>query len=274
MIFKLLDPSKSSKDSDPRQGSIKAPEPDPKLLERLARQQREDQKGVLEARSRLTLSYQAFLTQLNNTYRMKSAQQRTRIESTYEMWAAFFELLKQQFKETWDFFGVVQEDVEGWHRVAPAGDQTSYISVGREGYSFAAGIEMNTKRGAPFPKKWLVVSLAHSTSYLAGIGDERLVGRPDTPDENLVGLARCTARDTDAQEAGAEELRRRILNSPLVFTLSSAERGQHMTSLPISALEKHTLTEMCQKLLIALTHDDLKPLHQLLPHAEPLPLLK
>jgi hypothetical protein len=273
-MFKFLTQRQSDKDSqkDTEKGSSR--EPDPKLLARLARQDAADRKGVEDARNRLGAAYQNFLDQLNTAYKVKQAHQRVRVEADYAAWASFYELLKAEFKEAWDFFGVVQADVEGWHRVAPAGDQTSFVAIGREGYSFAAGIEQNSKRGAPFPKKWMTISLGHSTSYLSGIGDERLIGRQDIPEDELCGLDGCSSKSLDEQEKGAQELKKRITMHQLVFTLSSQEHGQHTTTLPVSVLREHSLTELAQKLLIALTNDDIQGLQKLLPTAPPLLLSK
>lgn len=273
-MFKFLTQRQSDKDSQRDADKGYTREPDPKLLARLARQNAADKKGVEDARNRLDAAYQNFLEQLNTAYKVKQAHQKARIESAYGAWASFYELLRAEFKEAWDFFGVVQADVEGWHRVAPAGDQTSYVAVGREGYSFAAGIEQNSKRGAPFPKKWMTISLGHSTSYLSGIGDERLVGRQDFPEDELCGLEKCTPKSSDDQEKGAQELKKRITMHQLVFTLSSQERGQHTTTLPVSVLQEHSLTELAQKLLVALTNDDIQGIQKLLPSAPPLLLPK
>lgn len=258
----------SNRSSEPR--STETDQADPKLLARLARQKAADIKGVEEARDKLSSAFQGFLEQLNVAYKLKQSDQRSRIAANYHAWAVFFELIKAEFKSAWDFFGVVEADVDGWHRVAPAGDQSSYLAVGREGYSFAAGIEQNVKRGAPFPKKWLTISLGHSTSYLDGIGDERLVGRIDVPEEFLIGLASCNGKTLDEQEKGSEELRKRITQHNLVFTMSSVAAGQHTTSIPVSVLEKHSLAELAQQLLVALTNDDLASIAKLLPSAQPL----
>lgn len=258
----------SNRGSDPR--SAESMEADPRLLARLARQKEADIQGVKEARDKLSTAFQGFLDQLNVAYKLKQSDQRSRIAANYQAWAGFFELIKAEFKAAWNFFGVVEADVEGWHRVAPAGDNSSYLAVGREGYSFAAGIEQNVKRGAPFPKKWLTISLGHSTSYLDGIGDERLVGRTDIPEETLIGLAECKGKNLDEQEVGSEELRRRITQHNIVFTMSSAAAGQHTTALPVSVLEKHSLAELAQQLLVALTNDDLASIAKLLPAAQPL----
>jgi hypothetical protein len=272
MIFKLLEPKRTDGDKETNQQSPKPAEPDPKLLIKLALQQAADKQGVSSARLQLSEAYRSFLGQLNTAYQAKNASQRIRVEANYQAWAAFFELLKKNFKEAWDFFGVVQEDVEGWYRVAPAGKEVGLIALGKEGYSFAAGVEQNTSRGVPFPKKWLTVTLAHSTSFASGIGDERMIGRVGLPDNDLVGLEKCTGKSGDVQEEAAEELCARITRFPLVFTLSSESRGQHTTAVPISVLETHTITELCQPLLVALTNDDLKPMKQLLPFAEQLKL--
>jgi hypothetical protein len=55
--------------------------------------------------------------------------------------------------------------------------------------------------------------------------------------------------------------------------LSSEKRGQHLTKVPVTALGTHTLAEMVQPLLIALPHDDVSDVTELLPTAERL-LLK
>jgi hypothetical protein len=99
-----------------------------------------------------------------------------------------------------------------------------------------------------------------------------MVGRVDPIDENLVGLERCTAKSGDYQEEGALALKNRTTNFPLVFTLSSEAHGQHMTQVPVSALEKYTLAEMVQPLIVALTHDDIRKATDLLPTSQRLML--
>lgn len=271
MIFKLLNSVRgNNQGQDSRQGGYK---PDPEALARYARLQEKDREGINAARQRLSEAYQAFLGQLDKAYKVKGANQRLRIEANYAVWAALFELLKENFEDLWSFLGVVDADVEGWFRVSPTGSPLGFMAVGREGYSFAAGIEQNSKRGAPFPKKWLTVSLAHATGYACGIGDERIVGRVEPMDENLVGLDKCTGKVGAHQEEGSILLKNKGTNFPLVFTLSSEAHGQHLTQVPVTALEKYTLAEMVQPLLIALTHDDVEDVTGLLPTTQRL-LLK
>jgi hypothetical protein len=242
-------------------------------LERAMQLRAQDRKAVDAARERLSNAYQQYLGQLNQMYKVKNAEQRQRIEAHYAVWAAFFELLKHNFQDLWAFLGVVEADVEGWFRIAPTGSDLGFMAIGREGYSFAAGIEQNSKRGAPFPKKWLTVSLAYTTSYSSGIGDERMVGREGSMTAELVGLNRCTGKDADRQEEGAHGLLERTTQFPLVFSLCSETHPKHTTQVPVSILEKYTLTELCQPLLVALTHDDVEAMKKALPSAERL-LLK
>jgi hypothetical protein len=92
-------------------------------------------------------------------------------------------------------------------------------------------------------------------------------------DENLVGLDKCTGKVGAHQEEGSILLKNKGTNFPLVFTLSSEAHGQHLTQVPVTALEKYTLAEMVQPLLIALTHDDVEDVTGLLPTTQRL-LLK
>ncbi len=271
MVFKLLNSVRGNPTS--QKSETLAPQaPDPEALARIARLKAEDRQAVDSARQRLSDAYQNFLGQLDKAYKTKNAEQRLRIEANYAVWAALFELLKGNFKDLWAFLGVVDADVEGWFRISPSGSPIGYMTIGREGYSFAAGIEQNSRRGVPFPKKWLTVSLAHTTGYASGIGDERMVGRVDPIDENLVGLEKCSGKIGDHQEEGALALKNRATNFPLVFTLSSETHGQHMTQVPVSALEKYTLAEMVQPLIVALTHEDLRKATDLLPTSQRLML--
>lgn|GEM_PF-3088633 len=275
MVFKLLNSVRGGvTNQDARQDvTTNIPKgPDPESLARMARLRAEDKQAVDAARQRLNEAYQNFLGQLDKAYKAKNAEQRVRIEAHYAVWAALFEMLKENFKDLWAFLGVVDADVEGWFRISPTGSPLGFMAIGREGYSFAAGIEQNSKRGVPFPKKWLTVSLAHSTGYASGIGDERMIGRVDPVDENLVGLSCCTAKSPDHQEEGALALKNRATAFPLVFTLSSEAHGQHTTQVPVSALEKYTLAEMVQPLILALTHDDLRKATDLLPTSQRLML--
>jgi hypothetical protein len=274
MVFKLLNSVRAkTTNQEPQQRTVAAPTaPNPEALARIARQRAEDRQAVNAARQGLSDAYQIFLGQLDKAYKTKNAEQRLRIEANYAVWAALYELLKGNFKDLWSFLGVVDADVEGWYRISPTGSPLGFMTIGREGYSFAAGIEQNSKRGVPFPKKWLTVSLAHANGYAAGIGDERVVGRVEPIDENLVGLERCTGKIGDHQEEGALALKNRATSFPLVFTLSSETHGQHMTQVPVSALEKYTLAEMVQPLIVALTHEDLRKATDLLPTSQRLKL--
>jgi hypothetical protein len=266
-MFKFLDQGRKSNAQDNRGDVVRDAKADLDALARTARRHAEDQRGVDDARRRLTEAYQSFLGQLDKLYKAKNLAQRSRIEANYEVWAAFFELLKTNFQDLWSFLGVIQADVEGWHRVSPTGSELGFMDIGKEGYVFAAGIEQNDRKGAPFPKKWLTVTVAYTTSFISGIGDERMLGRKTPINDDLTGLADCTEKGMDAQERGAEEMKNRALAYPLVFTLCSETRGQHTTELPVTALETHSLSELCQPLLVALTNDDLKNVSQLLPDA-------
>jgi hypothetical protein len=272
-MFKFLSRQTGSTDRASTPTAAARPGVDAELLARLAKAAIADRRGTDEARLRLTDAYQLFLGQLDKVYKAKHAEQLGRIEANYAVWAAFYELMKQNFKDLWDFLGVVQADVEGWHRVSPTGSPQGFMTVGREGYSFSAGIEQNEKRGAPFPKKWITVSLAHNASYPTGIGDERMLGLVDPVSDDLLGLDRCQGKSGDSQEASAIELKKRALAYPLVFTIYSEAKGQHMSEIPVSKLETFSLTELCQALLVALTNDDLEEARKLLSAPEPL-LLK
>lgn len=271
MFLKLLSSARGGdKGQDSRQGGFRL---DPEEIARYARREAKDREGINAARQRLSDAYQTYLGQLDKAYKIKAANQRARIEANYAVWSALFELLKENFEDLWSFLGVVDADIEGWFRVSPTGSPLGFMAIGREGYSFAAGLEQNSKRGAPFPKKWLTVSLAHASGYACGIGDERAVGRVEPIDEDLVGLERCTGKSADQQEDGSLLLKNKGTSFPLVFTLSSEKHGQHLTQVPVTALGTHTLAEMVQPLLIALTHDDVSDVTALLPTAERL-LLK
>lgn len=272
MIFKLDRRKAESKSAD-RSDERKRSQVDQLLLEKMAKARAADKQAIEVARERLSGAFQDFLGQLDQIYKTKEAEQLARTEANYEVWASFYELLKQNFKELWAFFGVVQSDVQGWHRTSPSGSPLGYVHITKEGYSFTAGLEQNEKKGAPFPKKWLTVTLAHATGYLSGIGDERLLGRTSPIDENLVGLARCTAIKGDKQEQASKLLKERIDDFPIIFTLSNETKGQHTTKVPISALQKFTLAEMCQPLIVALTHDDIEGATKLLPSEQQLKLL-
>jgi hypothetical protein len=272
MFSRFLDHLRRDTSSKENSERLAAAKTDPEKIAQMARAAAADQRAIQEARSRLTGAYQHLLQHMDQVYRSQEAEQRARIEANYEVWASFFELIKTNFRDAWAFFGVVQADVHGWYRTSPTGSQYGYISPGRGGYSFAIGLEQNDKKGAPFPKKWLTVSLAHSTSYEAGIGDERVIGRPAPINDELVGLAGCTEIARDKQEGGSRILKAKVEEFPLVFTLCNENKGQHMTQVPLSALQRYTLTELCQPLLVALTNDDLKGAVALLPTAKRLQL--
>lgn len=272
MIFKL-DRGKRESGSTERSDDRKLSQVDQLLLEKMAKAHAADKKAIEEARERLSGAFQDFLGQLDRIYKTKEAEQLARTEANYEVWASFYELLKQNFKELWAFFGVVQSDVQGWHRTSPSGSPLGYVNITKEGYSFTAGLEQNEKKGAPFPKKWLTVTVAHATGYLSGIGDERLLGRTGSIDENLVGIARCTAIKGDKQEQASKLLKARIEDLPIIFTLSNETKGQHTTRVPTSTLQKFSLAEMCQPLIVALTNDDMGRATKLLPTEQQLRLL-
>jgi hypothetical protein len=272
MLFRLLNQIRRDAPSKESTSRLATQKNDPDRIAQLARAAAADQRAIDDARLRLSGAYLSLLQQMDQVYKSQDAEQRARIEANYEVWASFFELIKTNFKDAWAFFGVVQHDVHGWYRTAPTGSPYGFLAPGRSGYSFAIGLEQNSKKGAPKPKKWLTVSLAHSSSYEAGIGDERLVGRPAPITDELAGLAACKDIARDKQEDGSRILRDKVEEFPLVFTLSNESNGQHRTEVPLSALQRYTLTELCQPLLAALTNDDLNGAVALLPTAKRLQL--
>jgi hypothetical protein len=272
MLFRLLNQVRRDASSKESTSGLTVEKHDPDKIAQMARAAAADQRAIQDARARLSGAYQNLLQHMDQVYKSQDAEQRARVEANYEVWASFFELIKTNFKDAWAFFGVVQADVHGWYRTAPTGSPYGFMAPGRSGYSFAIGLEQNSKRGAPRPKKWLTVSLAHAASYEAGIGDERLIGRPAPITDELVGLAGCNDISRDKQEDGSLILKGKVEEFPLVFTLSNESNGQHTTQVPLSALQRYTLTELCQPLLVALTNEDLKAATALLPTAKRLQL--
>jgi hypothetical protein len=92
-----------------------------------------------------------------------------------------------------------------------------------------------------------------------------MLGRTSPIDENLVGIARCTALAGDKQENASKQLKAKTEDVPIIFTLSNETKGQHTTQVSTAMLQKFSLAEMCQPLLLALTNDDLAAAQNLLP---------
>ncbi len=249
-----------------RPATAREPTPEDKL--RAAQEQAAREAGLREARARLGQSYHAFLKRIDQVQKLKGAQLQVKTEADYQVWVSFFEMMKRQFKDLWDFLGLLDQEVTDWYRVAPNGGPWDFLGISREGYSFAAGIELNRKRNAPFPRKWLTVCLGHSLGGPNGIGDERMLGRKGAMDGKLVGLEHCRASDPEKQAEAAAELRRRAFETPLVFGMYSEGVGQEFTKVPVTVLAEHSLEELFQVLYAALNRDALAELPKLLPQCE------
>ena len=124
------------------------------------------------------------------------------------------------------------------------------------------------------PKKWLIVSLAHSDHWVAGLGDERRLGRPEPIDDILIGLKKCNPKDLDKAFVAARELRRRAENTPLMFQMYDRKIGQRGVKVPLSVLEKRSLVELCKGLFLALNKDVLDDISAHLPAGVKIELLK
>lgn len=186
------------------------------------------------------------------------------IQTDYQIWADTYNFVHKEFSELWDFFNLIENDSEGWFRVAPKGTQT-FIDINEQGYSFSAGVEENHSRGAPMPKKWMIVSLAHSDHWVSGLGDERRLGRHEPIDDQLIGLKKCNPRDLERARHGAKELRRRAEETPLVFQMYSEKIGQRGVKVPLAVLHSRSLVELCKGLFMALNKDLLDDLIAHLP---------
>ena len=262
-LDKLKSPSKETQQA--RQDKAPAStQPSPQDLAKQAA----DAQAVRQARSRLSTAFLSFLNRLDIVQKLNAEQMRERIEADYEVWLAFFEMIKGEFKDLWDFLGVVEQDVQGWFRAAPHGGPWDFLGHSREGYNFAACIEQNHKAGAPFPKKWLMVSLGYEASWNNGIGDERMLGSTGPISDTPGGLKSCKGKTLEEQMRAAEELKRRATETPLIFQMYSEKVGQKIARLPVSVLENRSLTDLCKGLFTALNNDVLTDFAQLLPEAQ------
>lgn len=199
--------------------------------------------------------------------------QQQEIQNDYEIWEEAYNLVHQQFSELWDFFNLIEHDSEGWLRVAPKGTKT-FIEINDEGYSFSAGVEKNGIRGAPLPERWLIVHLAHSDHWTAGLGDERNLGRPEPINDKLIGLKNCNPKNLDKAILAARELRRRAEETPLVFQMFSEKVGQRGAKVPLSVLKNHSLVDLCKGLFLALNKDLLDDFTTYLPKGIKIELLE
>ena len=248
------------------------PQPDVKAETEKALQTDRNVRGVEQAKAKLKAGYKTFLKHMDENQKLRTEQNRVKIEQDYQVWVFFFEMMKRQFRDLWDFLGVVESEVEGWFRIAPNGGPWDFLGITREGYNFAAGVEQNTRSHAPFPKKWLMVSLACGRGWPNGIGDERMLGRKQPITEDLVGLEKLEGKADDMQVKAAAELRKRTKKFPLIFEMYSEKVGQKCARIPLSVLDQHSLTELCQGLFLALNNDELPDLQKLLPEGKRLEL--
>ena len=264
-LGKLKSPPKETREAR----EDKAPISPEQAAQDMARQAA-DAQAVRQARGRLSTAFISFLNRLDIVQKLNADQMREKVEADYQVWLAFFEMMKGEFKDLWDFFGVVEQDVEGWFCAAPHGGPWDFLGHSREGYNFAACIEQNHKPGAPFPKKWLMVSLGYEASWSNGIGDERMLGSNEPVSDTPRGLASCKGKTLEEQLKAAEEMKKRVTEMPLVFQMYSEKVGQKVAQVPVSALESRSLTELCKGLFTALNKDVLTDFAQLLPEGQKL----
>ena len=216
-------------------------------------------------RSKLSTTFRSILSRLNTVQEIEWRSAEQRIESDYAEWSDYYRSLRKQFEELWDFFAVIEKDAGGWFRVAPNGGPWEFIGASTEGYNFAAGVEKNFRPGAPFPEKYLIVSIGYSTAYPTGIGDERMLGRASALSPELVGLHACTALNPRLREEAARKLKNKITEHPLMFQMSSKKVGQKAATVPVSILKTKSLVDLCQGLFVALNKDLLEDPQTYLP---------
>ena len=210
--------------------------------------------------------FDEFLDCMNEVEGQKKESLQKQLEHDYGYWAERFELLKYHFQEAWNLFGDIENDVEGWYRAAPNGGQWGYMAHCRQGYSFAAAIERNHRKGAPNASKWVSVTFACNTGCGAkGIGCETGLGREGKISDELVGLSGCSEPDLRKKAKAAERLVKTIDQYQLIFELNNKEIGQQQTRLNLEILNSHSLVELCERLFIALNNDELQKFGDSLP---------
>jgi len=149
--------------------------------------------------------FELFLGALNGaeerrTNRVKVAT-KNRLQRNCDTWSKYFHILREQFEETYDLFGTIQDRVNGWTRSKLPTDDTGGIGICDNGYYFMAEVEYTggedrpemTKLGFCEARKRLLVSFGwymdrlspeEVTAYFLGGVGRRSMGEDGIGDES------------------------------------------------------------------------------------------
>ena len=211
-----------------------------------------------------------FLGCLNEVEAHKEEQIRAELAVNYRKWADTFYFLKREFDAVWNVFDKIERDTTGWFRASPNCGQWGALGHCRDGYNFAAAVERNHRRAAPFPSKWVSVSFAYGDEAHRGFGDECPLGRSGDISDDLCGLEGCRDKTIVQQLQASRALLKTLGRHKITCGLYSEKIGQQFTTLDMNVLEEHSLADLCEKLFIALNNDELAEIVGELPFESPL----
>lgn len=198
---------------------------------------------------------------------LEEAQQRDErevledIKSSYHLWAESYELLKSQFHDAWGLFLEVEDTIEGWFQASPNLGRWGPVGVDKFGYTFAAGVAKNYRRGAPLSEKSITVTFGMEMPK-TGIGDERWLGRQAPISDMLTGLGNCSGKSVAEQYVASKKLLHQLQNSKFHFRMNHKDIGQKTSVLGIEILEENSLREICKGLFVGLNKDIMPSIDQ------------
>lgn len=205
-----------------------------------------------------------FLTQVENE---KQKNDLSELNDNYMVWASCFEMLKVEFEKLWTFFKGIESETNGWYCVSPSLARWNALGHSRGGYNFSACIMKNFDRDAPNSEKSLTITYAFE-SFSDGMGDEMALGRQTEISEELVGLKNCNPTDVVKQLEDVKRLANLCTKTKLSFRLNHKNYGQESTKLDINVLRDHSLTDLAEKLFMALNNDIILNFNKVLPNKE------
>jgi hypothetical protein len=200
-----------------------------------------------------------FLESLKAKDIAKAQELEAELEHYYAAWADIFQVAHRSFSEIWDVLNLIEKESVGWFRVSPKANQ-SFLSITEFGYSFSAGIEQNHSKGAPMPSKFILISFGHSDHWSNGIGDERVLGRPEPIDDTLIGLKACKPKDKLKALENCKAMLAKAAQTDLVIQIYSKALGQRGVRVSLLDLKSNNLTQMLKGLFLGLNADNIKDL--------------
>lgn len=191
----------------------------------------------------------------------------------YLIWATEYEYLKQEFTAAYALFCEIEDLVQGWFVESPNLGQWRPVGQSSHGYTFAACISKNHRRGAPFPEKSLSITFGLS-ELRPGIGDETWLGRQTPISDVLTGLEDCSGKSLREQHDAVKKMVKLLYERRVTVRMNHKELGQHTAQIELDGLKKHSLRSVCQGLFVGLNNDILTQGDPLELPANSVPLLE